>query len=46
MRPAPPTESGAPRRFFTGRIAFLFYGMLLGMLLGVLLGGALHALKG
>jgi|HubBroStandDraft_1064217.scaffolds.fasta_scaffold00914_5 serine/threonine protein phosphatase PrpC len=42
MRPAPSTESGAPRRFLTGRIAFLFYGVLLGILLAT----ALHALRG
>ena len=46
MRLAPAPASGGFRRFFTGRIAFLLYGILLGILLGVMLGGALHALKG
>lgn len=32
----------APRRFFTGRLAFLFYGVLL----GILLAAALHWLRG
>ncbi|MGA3043407.1 MAG: protein phosphatase 2C domain-containing protein [Bryobacteraceae bacterium] len=40
LRTAPATS--APRRFFTGRIAFLFYGVLL----GVLLAAALRALRG
>ena len=40
MRPTP--ASGPRRRFFAGRIAFLFYGILL----GILLEAALHALKG
>jgi PPM family protein phosphatase len=44
MRPAP--GPGAPRRLFTGRIAFLFYGMLCGMLLGILLAVALHVVRG
>jgi serine/threonine protein phosphatase PrpC len=42
MRAAPAAATGRLRRFFTGRIAFLFYGVLL----GVLLGAALHALRG
>ncbi|MGD0362741.1 MAG: protein phosphatase 2C domain-containing protein [Bryobacteraceae bacterium] len=33
---------GRPRRFFTGRLAFLFYGVLLGLLLAA----ALDALRG
>jgi serine/threonine protein phosphatase PrpC len=47
---APPAETGASRRPFTGRIAFLFFGILIGILIGLLLGtlfgGALRALKG
>ena len=47
MRLAPAASApGGFRRFFTGRAAFLFYGLLWGMLLGVLLASALHALKG
>ena len=50
MRFAPPAETGASRRPFTGRIAFLFFGILIGILIGLLLGtlfgGALRALKG
>jgi serine/threonine protein phosphatase PrpC len=42
MRPAPTAASGAFRRFFTGRVAFLFYGVLLGILLWT----ALHAVQG
>jgi PPM family protein phosphatase len=42
MRAAPAAAPGALRRFLTGRIAFLFYGLLLGILLST----ALHALKG
>jgi serine/threonine protein phosphatase PrpC len=40
MRPA--AADGPPRRFFTGRLAFLFYGVLLGLLLAA----ALDALRG
>jgi serine/threonine protein phosphatase PrpC len=46
MRLEPAAAPGLLRRFFTGRVAVLLYGVLLGILLGVLLGGALHALKG
>ncbi|MGA2742491.1 MAG: protein phosphatase 2C domain-containing protein [Bryobacteraceae bacterium] len=46
MRPAPAGPSGGMRRFFSGRAAFLLYGILFGMLLGILLMAALHALKG
>ncbi|HXM43326.1 MAG TPA: protein phosphatase 2C domain-containing protein [Bryobacteraceae bacterium] len=47
MRPEPAdAASGGIRRIFTGRAAFLFYGLLWGMLLGVLLASALHAPKG
>jgi len=42
MRPEPAGAAGAPRRFFTGRIAFLFYGVLLGILLWT----AWHAVRG
>jgi serine/threonine protein phosphatase PrpC len=42
MRPAPATAPGKLRGFFTGRVAFLIYGVLL----GILLGAALHAMKG
>jgi serine/threonine protein phosphatase PrpC len=41
MRPAP-AASGGLRRFFTGRVACLFYGALLGILLWT----ALHAVRG
>ena len=42
MRAAQPAATGALRRLFAGRVAFLFYGVLLGILLAT----ALHALKG
>jgi serine/threonine protein phosphatase PrpC len=42
MRAAPATSPGALRGFFTGRVAFLIYGVLL----GILLGAALHAMRG
>ena len=42
MRPAQAAAPGAIRRFFRGRIAFLFYGVLLGLLLWT----ALHAMRG
>lgn len=42
MRPAAAAAPGNLRRFFTGRVAFLIYGVLL----GILLGAALHAIKG
>jgi serine/threonine protein phosphatase PrpC len=46
MRPAQPGATGRLRQWFTGRGAFLFYGVLIGVLLGVVLAGALHAVKG
>jgi serine/threonine protein phosphatase PrpC len=46
MRTAPAARSSGVRRIFTGRIAFLCYGLLLGLLLAAVLGGALRALKG
>jgi serine/threonine protein phosphatase PrpC len=44
MRPVP--ALGPRRSFFTGRIAFLFYGIVCGMVLGVLLAAALHVVRG
>jgi len=41
-RPSAAPASGALRRYFASRVAFLIYGMLLGILLAT----ALHALKG
>ena len=42
LRAAQPAATGTLRRLFAGRVAFLFYGVLLGILLAT----ALHALKG
>ena len=44
MRAAP--ALGPRRRFFAGRIAFLFYGMVCGMLLGILLMAMWREVKG
>jgi serine/threonine protein phosphatase PrpC len=46
MRAAPSATPGALRRFFTGRVAFLLYGLLFGLLLAAVLEGALHVLRG
>jgi serine/threonine protein phosphatase PrpC len=46
IRPEQAAGAGQLRLWFTGRGAFLFYGVLIGVLLGVLLAGALHAVKG
>lgn len=46
MRPLAAAEAAARRPFFSGRVAFLFYGLLLGLLLGFLLKGALQVLRG
>lgn len=42
MRPGPDTESRSFARFFTGRIAFLLYGVLI----GILIWAVLHPVKG